>query len=48
MNFDNFKDVTKSMIVFFERLYGWLFYVLKITEDPFLFDPIYDAAFPNG
>ncbi|MCM1543766.1 MAG: hypothetical protein NC110_00545 [Ruminococcus sp.] len=48
MNFDNFKTVGKQLALFIERVYGWLFYVLKVTDDPFLLDPIYNAAFPHG
>lgn len=48
MNFEPFKEVAKKIALLYERFAGWLFYVLKVTDDPFLLDPIYKAAFPKG
>ena len=48
MNYRNFADVVKQILFFFERTFGWLFFVREETEDPFLLVPIYNAAFPHG
>ncbi len=48
MNWGNYLQLVKDAVFSYLRAVGWLFYVMKLTDDPYLLDQIYDSIFPEG
>lgn len=38
MNFNIFKEVWEEVVAFFDRLVGWLNYVVGGADDPYAYD----------
>ncbi len=43
MNWNTFTDVCKDVVKFFDRVMGWIAYVVGTEEDPYAYTKFYDT-----
>lgn len=44
---DRILEVWNEVKAFFDKVVGWIYYVLGDAENPFVYESFYDNTYPN-